>query len=132
MTVTFFDRRDLGNPLNGSELDSVLDLEIALGGPAEREQFVCELVAPDGRTLWIGLDVECGYVQYRAGNGLPTRLMAGARGSWHAEGSTELSLGDTPTVISNRYRLPRSLVLETAAFFLRTGGLNPDVTWDAI
>ena len=35
MTVTFFDRGDLANPLNGSELDSVLDLELALRGPAE-------------------------------------------------------------------------------------------------
>lgn len=132
MTVTFFDRGDLANPLNGSELDSVLDLELALRRPAEREALVCELAAPDGRTLWVGLGGELGYVQYRAGGGIRTRLMAAPRGSRQSQGSAELMLGDTPTGVPIRYRLTAQLTFQTAAYFLETGGLNPDVTWQAV
>ena len=132
MTVTFFDRQDEENLLNGSIPQSGEDLRALLRKPPDRAPFFCELIAENHKNLLIGLGDGTGCVQFSAGYGLPPYFLAVAPGGWDCAGQTEFLLGGKLTPVSNRYRLPMELVLETAAFFLERGALSPDVTWEAL
>ena len=130
MTVTYFDRQDERSILNGSQLQSANEIQTVLQKPLDREPFFCELVGENAKNLLIGLSADSGCVQYRAAGGSPLSLMAVERSPQKQGGHTDYRMGGATVPISNRYRLPLSLLLETAAFFRRTGGLNPNVTWE--
>ena len=132
MPATFFDRQDEQSLLNGSVLETDTDLQAILRKPADREPFFCELEGPNGRRLLVGLSDDAGCVEYRSDAGEPVRLRAVANGAGESEGHTEFLLGGEPTSVPNRYRLPMEALLETAGVFLRTGGLNSEVSWEAI
>jgi hypothetical protein len=55
MTVLFFDRQELSNPMNGLRIKSKIELDEALEKLGNREPFVFELVGENGYKLLVGV-----------------------------------------------------------------------------
>jgi hypothetical protein len=132
MIVTFFDRQNGSNPLNGSTIRSeslllqVFD-ELKHGTP-----FFCELIAQNGYKALFGIGHPFGCVQYSRVDGCPPYLMAIAPNHEHSMQYIGFWIGNTLTPIPSRYCMPFELVKEIAAEFLRNGGRSASVSWEEI
>jgi hypothetical protein len=126
--LTFFDRQDDSNPLNGRpiELDSEL-LEI-LSALRNRPPFLIELAGDNGYNLMIGIG-EPACVQHGRSNGDPPYLMALGPHAEGSEDSAEYLMGNTPTPGARRYSLPFAVVEEIACQFQRTGERSSAVSF---
>jgi hypothetical protein len=132
MTVTFFDREDDANYLNGTIIRDRNRLFQILENLRSREPFVCELVGDNGYRLHVGVG-DYGNVQHSQLDGDPPYLMAVNRSSeGQVDEYIEFLMGGTGTPISKRYCLPFYRVREIAAYFLETGHMLPDVPWEEI
>ena len=132
MTVLFFDRQELSNPMNGLRIKSKIELDEALEKLGNREPFFFELVGDNGYKLLVGLGKEIGCVQHSRTDGDTPYLMAVAPGEQDAKNYVEFLTANTPTPESKRYCLPIELLRQIAAYFLETGDRGPDVSWEEI
>jgi hypothetical protein len=132
MSVTFFDREDDANYLNGTIIRDRNRLFQILKDLRSREPFVCELVGDNGYRLDVGVG-DYGCVQHCRIDGDPPYRMAVNRSTeGQVDEYIEFLLGGTGTPISKRYCMPFDSVLEIAGYFLETGRMHPAVAWDEI
>jgi hypothetical protein len=131
MNVTFFDREDRANDLNGTVIRENERLFHILDNLRNRPPFVCELIGENGFHLHVGIGT-LGHAQYSRSDGSPPYLMAVAPRPKQEEEDTEFALGGTPTPISNRYCMPFNFVRKIAGYFLETGRAHPDFFWESI
>jgi len=132
MIVTFFDRQDSMNPLNGRKIDDRVALLALLDSLKGRPPFFIELVGTQGYKLLLGLAETVGCAQYNASDGSPPYLMAVVPRKESLSGHIEFLIGGTPTPVSSRYCLQLGVIREVAAHFLETGVRSPDVSWEEI
>src|SRR5262249_36050375 len=131
MNVTFFDREDKTNSLNGVAIqDRELLLRI-LSGLRSRPPFVCELLGENGFHLHVGIG-KLGHAQYSRSDGEPPYLLAVGPRPGRRDEYLEFLLWGTPTPISKRYCMPFNSVREIAEYFLTTGCAHPGFTWEGI
>jgi hypothetical protein len=152
MKVTFFDRQEEDNPLNGSQLVNGKETLNLLERLKSRDPFMCELVGENGYTLLMGLGGSVSSVQYGRSDGEPPYFEAVAPGKpkqipgtegHHYQASIdadrrsgatapEFMMGDTPTPVPTRYALPYASAREIAIYFVETGERDPDILWEEI
>jgi hypothetical protein len=132
MKVKFFDMGDTQNPLNGSTIrDSVQLLQI-LRGMQGREPFFCELEGENGYRLDLGLAATFGCAQYSHSEGEPPYLMTVDHSKKKGDGYKEFLYENTPTEVPERRCLPLGIIMEIAAFFMKTGKPYPAISWEEI
>jgi hypothetical protein len=129
MIVTFFDREDDMNHLNGTIVRDSSHLFKILDSLRNREPFFCELVGDNGYCLLVGVGQK-GCVQYSRSDGEPPYLGAVASNREREAGYIEFLTGGTPTPISKRECMPFDTVREIAGYFQETGGMYPGVAWE--
>jgi hypothetical protein len=129
MIVTFFDREDDMNHLNGTIVRDNNQLFKILDSLRSREPFFCELVGDNGYCLLVGIG-QNGCVEYSRCDGEPPYLGAVASIRGREEGYFEFLTGGTPTPISKRCCFPFNTVREIAGYFRETGGMYPGVAWE--
>lgn len=129
MNVTFFDREDDTNRLNGTIIRDNSQLFKVLDSLRNRTPFFCELVGDNGYCLLVGIGRD-GCVEYSRCDGEPPYLGAVASNKERARGHIEFLMGGTPTPISKRNCMPFDAVREIAGYFRETGGMHPGVTWE--
>ena len=132
MMVRFFDRQELSNPVNGTNISTKADLLAELNSLSYRKPFFCELAEENSYNLLIGLGGAVGCVQYSAADGSTPYLMAVGPDGFEQEGFEEFLIDDTATPVARRYCMSFDLVKEVAVYFLETGDRNPLVTWEEI
>src|SRR5690242_20342641 len=103
MTVTFFDRQDKLNPLNGTMIQDPGEVAQLLKSLQHRTPFLCELIGDNGYNLLLGIGATCGCSQYSRGDGNPPYLMAIGDDQAASEEYVEFLTADTPTPIARRY-----------------------------
>jgi len=131
MNVTFYDREDDTNSLNGTPVRDRDRLLKILDRLQDRPPFVCELVGDTGFHLHVGIG-NLGHAQYSRVDGEPPYLMAIAPQPGRKEEHFEFLLWGTPTPISKRYCMPFDSVREIAGHFLETGRTHPGFAWEEI
>jgi hypothetical protein len=152
MEITFLDKEERANPLNGQRIHSSQELERNFDQLRYRAPFGLELVGENGFSLDICLAESYGSVQHTASDGDSAYFLAVAPGnpSNHTPGdvsphtvadradhengvqSPEFLVGGTATPIPTRYILPYDLVKIIAVHFLETGEREPNVLWEEI
>jgi hypothetical protein len=132
MTVLFFDRQELSNPMNGLRIKSKIELDEALEKLGNREPFVFELVGENGYKLLVGFGKAIGCVQHSRTDGDTPYLVAVAPGAGEAGDYFEFLAGGTATPISKRYCMPLKQVRQIATYFVETGDRSPNVSWEEI
>jgi Immunity protein Imm1 len=129
MNVTFFDREDEANPLNGTVARHREQLLQILNGLRNRPPFVCELLGENGLHLHVGIG-KLGHAQYSRSDGEPPYLLAMGPRPGRRDEYVDFLLGGTPTPISKRYCMPFDSIREIAAYFLETGRAHPSFAWE--
>jgi hypothetical protein len=132
MSTRFFDRQDMGNPINGAGINDALELRRALGDVRARPPFFAELLGDNGFKLLLGVGMPEGCVQFSAADGSPPYFMAIAPSADDRDGTVEFLLGDTPSPVPRRYCLAYEDALDIAATFVPTGQRKSDVRWEEI
>lgn len=131
MKLTFFDRQDQSNPLNGRSIERESELLDIFNALRRRSPFIVELVGDNGYNLTIGMG-DPGCVQHSPSNGDRPYLMAVGPHPEDSQDSTEYLMGDTPTPIVRRYALPFEVVAAIACHFQGTGERSSAVPWEQI
>jgi hypothetical protein len=132
MKVTYFDRQDAANPMNGTtivEADELAKIFGAINGT--RKPYLAELVGDNGFKLLVGIAAEMGCVQFSARDGSPPYLMA-IGSNPDESGHVDFLMGGTATPIPKRYCLPTQRVRQIAASFLQIGERARCVEWEEI
>jgi len=133
MIVTFYDREDEANELNGAVIRDRRRLRQVLESLLESLQvrwpFVCELVGENGFQLTIGVG-KIGCVHYSRCDGSPPYLMAVARRNVLEADEPEFMLGGTPTPIPAHFCMPFDDVIDIAVYFMETGRASPFFSWE--
>jgi hypothetical protein len=132
MIVSFFDRADDANPLNGSTIQDRRQLIEVLQGLQERNPLFCELLGENKQKLLVGVAKRIGCAQYSSSDGAPPFLMAIPKNVKLTEGCKEFLLGCTPTPVPSRYCMPFEIIMGIAEFFRETGKTSPAVSWEEI
>ena len=132
MKITFFDRENNSNPLNGTTISDVGKLESVLESLRSREPFVCALQGENGYELTIGIAATSGSVQHCPSNGDPPYLMALGENEIATDEHVEFLMGGTPSEISTRYIISFEVLKQIAAEFLATGNRSNIVSWEEI
>ena len=131
MNITFFDREDATNSLNGMVVQHRERLLQILDGLRNRPPFVCELLGENGFHLYVGIG-KLGHAQYSRSDGEPPYLLAVAPRPGRRDEHIEFLLWGTPTPISKRYCMPFDSTREIALHFLQTGRAHPGFIWEGI
>jgi hypothetical protein len=131
MIVTFFDRENRANRLNGTVIRDKSRLLAILQILQNRSPFNCELVSDNGFSLVIGVGKE-GFAQYSRDDGTPPFMMAVDRGKDSASGFVEFIIGGTLSRIPTYYCVPFSLVSEIAGYFVETARMYPAIAWEEL
>ena len=132
MIVTFFDREELSNSINGLSIKNQAELDNVLEKLGKRAPFFFELCAENGYNLLVGFGNTIGCVQHSPGDGSSPYLVAVAPSERVTEDYFEFLAGGTPTPISRRYCMRWEQVRQITAHFLETGAPSPDFLWDEI
>jgi hypothetical protein len=132
MTVTFFDRQDETNPLNGRTLALDNELLEILHSLRNRTPFFAELLGENQRSLLVGVGGPIGSAQYSRTDGQPPYLMAVGVNPESSREYVEFLTGNTPTPIPSRYVIPFEVVKEIAVHFRQTGERSPALSWEEI
>jgi hypothetical protein len=132
MIVTFFDRQDEGNPLNGSSFSNSSALLDCLHKLSARPPFFCELENENGFKLLVGIGGHWSCIQHSRKDGLPPYLMAVPREAQSRVPDMEFLMGNTGTPIRGRYVLKSELADELVSFFVKTGGRSDAAEWEEI
>src|SRR5262245_49443825 len=120
MKTQFFDLLDNANPLNGTSVENLAELQNVLESVRDRLPFIAELIGDNGFKLTFVLGTTEGCVQFCSVEYEPPYLMAVNPNSQDSEGEVEFMMGDTPTPVSRRYCLPYDAFVQIAAEFVRT------------
>lgn len=131
MTVKFFDKQDLLNPSNGSNIDSE-DLSKLLASFSNRKPFFFELLAENGYKQLVGVGKDTGCVQHSSIDGNPPYLMAVASTGQANEAEIAFLIENTMTPISIHFCIPFQMVKQIASYFAETGKRDPSVSWEEI
>ena len=130
--VTFFDREELSNSINGMSIGNQAELDNVLEKLADREPFFFELLAENDYKLLVGFSNTVGCSQHSPANGDSPYLVAIAPTEQVTEDHFEFLMGGTPTPISKHYCMFWEQVRQITAHFLKTGDLSPDFLWEEI
>jgi hypothetical protein len=130
MIVTFYDLEDDANPLNGSVIRNRDQLRQILRSLQEREPFSCELTAPNGAELVLGVGA-IGFADY-CRNGDPPYLCAVTNRNVVYGIEPEFLVGGTPTPVAARFCMPFDDVIKIAVYFFDTGTTCPLFSWEEI
>jgi hypothetical protein len=132
MIVTFFDRQDEGNPLNGSTFSNSSALLDCLHELSSRPPFLCEIENENGFKLLVGIGGRWSCIQHSRTDGLPPYLMAVPRETQSGVSDMEFLMGNTGTPIRGRYILKSELADKLVSFFVEAGGRSDAVEWEEI
>jgi hypothetical protein len=132
VTITFFDRQEKQNTLNGIKISDPDRIVALLDSLKHRPAFFCELVGDNGYNLLIGVATHCGCSQYSPSNGSPPYLMAVGKLQPVRSDYIEFLTADTPTPIARHYCLPFETAQKIASHFVMTGERYPEVDWEEI
>jgi len=131
MIITFFDREDDANCLNGTIIRDKSLLYQILDSLQSRIPFDCELVGDNGFCLLVGVGKE-GCAQYNRCDGTPPYMMAVDRSKGWEKGYIEFLDGGTPSPVSKYYCMPFASVREIAGYFVETGRMYPAIAWEEL
>ena len=132
MIVTFFDRQDEGNPLNGSSFSEASALLDCLHKLSSRPPFLCEVQNENGFKLLVGIGGHWSCIQHSRTDGSPPYLMAMPRMAQSDAADMEFLIGNTLTPIPSRYILKFELADKLVAVFAETGRRSDAVAWEEI
>jgi hypothetical protein len=132
MRTRFFDLQDDANPLNGTSIENLPELQNALESVRDRAPFIAELIGHNGFMLTLGMGITEGCVQFCSVEGDPPYLMAVNPDLRDSEGECEFLCGGTLTPVVKRYCLPYAAFVEILAEFVQTGERKRDVLWEEI
>jgi hypothetical protein len=131
MIVTFFDRDNTANRLNGSVIRGKIQLFTILESLQNRPPFFCELISDNAFCLMMGVGKE-GCAQYSRKDGMPPYMMAVDRRKEPESGSIGFIIGGTRSGVPKYYCMPFSLVREIAGYFVETARMYPAVAWEEL
>jgi hypothetical protein len=131
MMITFFDRDDTANELNGTLIRDGARLLQILQSLQNRIPFFSELVGENGFCLLVGIG-KLGCAQYSRCDGSTPYLMAVAPNPSSQDQSHSFLMAGTSTPISGRYCMPFETVMAIAGHFQKTGTIYPKLSWEAI
>jgi len=131
MKLTFFDREDEANKLQGTVVQDGASLLRIFDAVRNRWPFICELVGQNGFRLHVGVGAN-GFVQYSSCDGSPPYLVALAPRPEQRDKEIEFLCGGTPTPIPDRNCMPFESVREIAGYFLQTGRAHPAFSWEEV
>lgn len=133
MNVTFYDRDDAQNCLNGTVIcdDNQLYRILTLQSTQDRLPFFCELIGENEFCLLIGVG-RIGCAQYSRCDGMPPYLMAVSNERSSQDGCNEFFFAEIPTPVRAQFCMPFHVVLEIARYFRETGGAYPAISWEEI
>ncbi len=132
MNVTFFDRQDKLNALNGTRMGDPNAVAEVLKSLQHRTPFLCEFIGDNGYNLLLGVGRQCCCSQYSRGDGSPPYLMAIGNEQAGSEEYVEFLTADTPTPIARRFCITSDAIEKIAKHFVMTGQQCPGVTWEEI
>jgi hypothetical protein len=132
VTVIFFDRQNLTNPLNGTTIDNSQSLRAIIGGLQYKQPFFSELIGEDGNKILLGIATAVGCAQFSSTEGTPPYLMAVSGSPEEVFGARSFLIGDTATPVARRFCLSMEKVVEIAVDFLETGKRSDSVEWEEI
>lgn len=132
MIVTFFDRQDKQNELNGTVISDPNSIIAFLDSLKTRPPFFCELICENGYTLLVGIGSHCGCSQYSLTDGCPPYLIAISKRPSEVSDYTDFLMADTPTPIAARFCLPVETTQKVASHFVLTGKRYQEVEWEEI
>ena len=130
--VTFFDREELSNSINGMSIGNQAELDSVLEKLGDREPFFFELLAENDYKLLVGFSNTVGCVQHSPANGDSPCLVAITPTEQVTEDYFEFLAGGTATPISKHYCMSWGQVRQITAHFLKTGDPSPDCLWEEI
>jgi hypothetical protein len=131
MNVTFFDRDNTANVLNGTAIhdDNQLSQILAPQNAPNRSPYFCELISENGFCLLVGVG-EVGCAQYSRCDGNMPCLMAVSDEKGSQGGCHEFLIEGVPTPVRTRFCISFDSVLEIARYFRETGGAYPAILWE--
>jgi len=133
MNVTFFDRDDAENCLNGTVIydNSRLYKILTLQSTQNRLPFFCELIGENEFCLLVGVG-KIGCAQYSRCDGEIPYLMAVSNERSSQGGCNEFLTAGIATPVRAQFCMSFHVVLEIATFFRETGGAYPAISWEEI
>jgi len=132
MVVTFFDRQDENNQLNGSTYVDSRSLLNCLKLLTSRSAFFCEIDSDNGFKLLVGIGGNWSCIQHSSAGGSPPYLMAVPGEPPLGAQDMEFLIGNTPTPVSRRYILGAELAEKVISYFVGTGKKSESVEWEEI
>jgi hypothetical protein len=132
MKTHFLDLLDNANPLNGTSIENLAELQNVLESVRERLPFIAELSGDNGFKLTFVLGPTEGCAQFCSVENKPPYLIAVNPNLGDSEGKVEFLIGDTLTPVSKRYCLPYDAFVTIAAEFVQTGERKHDVLWEEL
>jgi hypothetical protein len=132
MKTHFFDLFDNANPLNGTSVENLAELQNVLESVRDRLPFIAELIGDNGFKLTFVLGTTEGCVQFCSVDLDPPYLIAIDPSQRDSEGDVEFLMSGVPTPVSKRYCLPYDAFVEIAAEFIQTGERKHGVLWEEL
>lgn len=132
MIISFEDRENLDNTLNGSSFENPESLIKFLHSLSLEHPFFCELVGENGYNLLLGLGNVWSCIQYSRADGDPPYLMALHDENSEDGSDLEFLIGGTTTPVPYRFRLSWRQLEEIVRYFSETGKYSPAVRWEEI
>jgi Immunity protein Imm1 len=132
MIVTFYDRQDIRNALNGTLIVDGEHVVALIESLKERPPFFCELVGANDCNLLIGIGGDIGCAQFSCEDGNTPFWIATSPATKAEEGFVDFLMADTPTPVPARYCLPYDAVKDIIVHFVNTGLRNPAADWEQI
>jgi len=133
MMVEFYDRQELSNPLNGTQITVGTGLRRIVESLRNRRPFFCELLGNNGFKLLVGIGKNVGCVQHSSSDGEPPYLMAVEEGfEFSTVDTVDFLIGSELTPVPRRYCKSMESVKQIALYFLETGLRCPNVAWEQI
>ena len=131
MMAQFFDLQDVSHGLNGTRVEDLGQLMTILNRLAHRRPFGFELIGENGKTLFIGISLKCGCVQFSSSDGDPPYWVAVAPGEHDLETEgMEYLIGRTLTPVLERHCVSIETLMQIIGHFLATGDRYRMVSWE--
>jgi hypothetical protein len=132
MKTHFVDLIDNDNPLNGTSIESLAELQNVLESVRERIPFIAELSGDNGFKLTFVLGPTEGCAQFCSVENKPPYLIAVNPNLRDSEGQVVFLIGGTQTPVSKRYCLPYDAFVTIVEEFVQTGERMRDVLWEEL
>ena len=133
MNTTFQDLQNENNPRNGEAISDRASVTSLLDDLRNiQPPFMCQFTGDNGFNVMVGIDHDFGCVQHSSNDGIPPFMMAVSKTGPSDRSDMEFLVGDTPTPIDGRYRVPFDAVREIVAQFVTTGQRSSNVSWEEL